>query len=298
MDSILDETKNPNPNAVGAQEPSTPVRVKRDTLVGSARRGDEIITPASLVPLMGALHEYLDAERQRNARRMGMLGLAFVVILIVAAAYPIYLGRVLLTRMEGALGENQRATQRLANSAESGLSAITNVSAELRVAIEQQIAAMRTLSTAESGLSALTNTSADLRVAIEQQAAAMRMLSKAESGLSALTNASADLRVAIEQQASALGMLSRTPTSQSAVAAHGEPVQVTPAVAVTPPTPAKASVMESSPVAVRPSEPPPVTSAVTPPKSNSGSHLFMRRARPDSASPKVQDDAQETETGP
>ena len=169
MDATLDRAKNSNPGNTDG-DAATPVHIKRDALAESARQSDEIVTSASLVPLMGALHEHLEAERRRNARRMGMLGFAFVIILIVAAAYPIYLGRTLLSRMEAAIGEDQRTTQQFTKSVESGLSALTDASVQLRQALEQQ---------ANAG--GWSNITAEIRQALDQQAAALRMLAAATS---------------------------------------------------------------------------------------------------------------------
>jgi predicted metal-dependent hydrolase len=170
MDATSDREKNLNSGNAGASGPATPVHIKRDVLAESAIQSNEVVTSASLVPLMGALHEHLEAERRRNARRMGLLGFAFVLILIVAAAYPIYLGRTLLKRMEAAIGEDQRATRQFTRSVESGLGALTEASAQLRQALDHQASA-----------SGWSNITVELRQAMEQQAAALRMLAAATS---------------------------------------------------------------------------------------------------------------------
>lgn len=168
MDATTHQTRNSKTGGENGGKSAAPVHIKRDGLAESARQSNEVVTSASLVPLMGALHEHLEAERRRNARRMGMLGFAFVIILIVAAAYPIYLGRSLLTRMEAAIAEDQQATRQFTQSVESGLNALTEASAQLRQALQEQ-----------TGASGWSNMTAEIRQALEQQAAALRLLAAA-----------------------------------------------------------------------------------------------------------------------
>ena len=99
---------------------------------------DRAVDSSGFLTLMGAFHEYLEVERQRSAKRLGLLAICFAIILAVCLAWPIYLGKAFLDRTEKALNAQNRSFKQLSETMQSGVSSLTAATAELRRALEAQ----------------------------------------------------------------------------------------------------------------------------------------------------------------
>lgn len=140
---------NPEPAEPSARPaggaPESALQLKTPAPSDLQRPIPDAVAAAGLVPLMGALHEYLEQERRRNARRMFAMGMAFVVILAIAVAWPVYLGQKFLKRVDQSVESGQQSLQRFSQSVQTGMSELGQATAELRRTVESQNAVLKML---------------------------------------------------------------------------------------------------------------------------------------------------------
>lgn len=152
MASSADQLPTPNAAQRGSEPAGAPPASTESALQRKPASAPELQRPipdavaaAGLVPLMGALHEYLEQERRRNARRMFAMGVAFVVILAIAVAWPVYLGQKFLKRVDESVESGQRSLQTFSQSVQSGMTELGEATAELRRTVESQNAVLKML---------------------------------------------------------------------------------------------------------------------------------------------------------
>ena len=102
------------------------------------REMEKAIESPELVPLLGAFQDFIDVERQRNARRTMALSILFCAVLCLFLAGPVYMGRVFLKRTEAAFASERQSFQQFSGTVQTGMASLTKATEELRQTLEAQ----------------------------------------------------------------------------------------------------------------------------------------------------------------
>lgn len=130
--------------APGSETDST-LPTESRTLAELQRQMDETLASSDVLPLMGALQDYVETERRQNTRRMTVLSVTFILVLMIFLIVPYMLGQQFLARTEVQLATERQSLQQFGNSVESGLKALTDATAELRQSLEAQKEALQAI---------------------------------------------------------------------------------------------------------------------------------------------------------
>ena len=108
------------------------------------------------MPLVDSFREFMEAERERQRRRVTGLTVLFALILVLFLAGPVYLGRVFLHRAEMTFKAQEDSLRNLSASLDKGVGTLAAASDELRQAVELQQKLLAALSAqqAQGGLPA------------------------------------------------------------------------------------------------------------------------------------------------
>ena len=102
------------------------------------REMEKAIESPELVPLLGAFQDFIDMERQRNARRSMALSILFCAVLCLFLAGPVYMGRTFLKRAEAAFASERQSFDQFSGTVQTGMASLTKATEELRQTLEAQ----------------------------------------------------------------------------------------------------------------------------------------------------------------